>query len=266
MEARVSVIMAAYNCEETIRDSIDSILNQSYKDWELIICDDGSVDRTGEILAEYQKLYPRKIIVIQNNGNFQLPYSLNRCLMHAKGEFIARMDADDRSYEDRLEKQVTFLDEHPEIEVVGTAMTVFNGKDDIGVNYPPKTPGRLIIGPSVPFFHATIMMRKTAYDYLGGYSLKKSAIRCEDVELWLHFFGEGFHGANIQEPLYYVREDFSAVKRRKLKYAVNASITLFNGYRKYHYPLHQYVYIFKPIVSACIPKKIKCIINQKRWR
>ena len=266
MGSKVSVIMAAYNCEETVRDSIDSILDQSYTNWELIICNDGSTDRTGEILAEYQKLYPKKIKVLHNRKNSQLPYSLNRCLKYAKGEYIARMDADDRSYENRLEKQAAFLDAHPELEVVGTAMTVFNGENEIGVNYPPKEPAGTIIGPSVPFFHATIMMRKTAYDFLGGYSLKRSSIRCEDVELWLRFFGEGFHGANIQEPLYYVREDIHAVKRRKIKYALNVAVTLFKGYRKYHYPIQQYIYVLKPVISVCIPKKIKYVVNQRRWR
>lgn len=80
----VSIIMATYNCEKTLRRSIDSILNQTYTDWEFLICDDCSTDSTLDILREYQKKYGEKIIVLKNEKNSKLSFSLNHCLKYAK--------------------------------------------------------------------------------------------------------------------------------------------------------------------------------------
>ena len=266
MSVKVSVIMAAYNSEKTIAESIDSILNQTFSDWEFIICDDGSTDATFQIIQKYAAEYPDKIIVIRNERNSKLPYSLNHCLKYAKGEYIARMDADDRSYPDRLEKQYTYLVSHPEIDVVGAGMTCFDEDRITGERLPPKMPSPDIIGLGVPFFHATIMMKREVYVQLGGYSLKDYVIRCEDVDLWMRFFAKGFKGANLQEALYYVREDMATSRRRDFKNATNASKTLYYGFRENGYPRRQYMYVVKPILSVMIPQKIKYAINQRRWR
>lgn len=266
MSVKVSVIMAAYNSESTIADSIDSIVNQTFSDWEFIICDDGSTDSTFQIIQDYAIRHPGKIVALRNEHNAKLPYSLNQCLKCAKGEYIARMDADDKSHPNRLHKQYTYLITHPEIDVVGTGMTCFDGNHIIGERLPPKNPSPQVIGLGVPFFHATIMMKKATYDILNGYSLKNYVLRCEDVDLWIRFFANGFHGANLQEPLYYVREDMAASKRRNFRNAVNASKTLFYGFNENGYPAKQYLYIAKPILSVLVPQKIKYAINQKRWR
>ena len=263
---KISVIMAAYNSERTIAESIDSILNQTFSDWELIICDDGSTDETFQIIQAYAAKYPDKIIAIQNEQNSKLPYSLNHCLKYAKGEYVARMDADDRSYPDRLEKQYAYLQAHPEVDVVGTGMTCFNDNSITGERLPPRNPSAGILGLGVPFFHATIMMKKAVYDALGGYSLKPHVLRCEDVDLWIRFFAKDFRGANLQAPLYYVREDMAASQRRNFKNATNAAKTLFYGFRENGYPAKQYVYVVKPLISVMIPKRIKYAINQRRWR
>ena len=93
----ISVIMAIYNCADTVACAIDSILNQTYSDWELILCDDGSVDDTYKIAEEYKNKYPDKIKLIKNPSNQGLPASLNNCLKKASGKYIARMDGDDIS-------------------------------------------------------------------------------------------------------------------------------------------------------------------------
>ena len=263
---KISVIMAAYNSEDTIAESIESVINQTFSDWELIICDDGSSDDTYRIIKEYEAKYPEKIIAIQNERNSKLPYSLNHCLRYATGEYIARMDADDRCYPERLEKQYEFLVANPEIDVVGTGMTCFDGDRITGERLLPKDPSARIIGLGVPFFHATIMMKKAVYDALDGYSLKDYVLRCEDVDLWIRFFAKGFRGANLQEPLYYVREDMAASQRRNFKNAINASKTLFYGFKANGYPIKQYLYVIKPIISVMVPQKVKYAINQRRWR
>ena len=111
--AKVSIIMGAYNCEETLEDSINSILNQTFTDWEFVICDDASTDNTLQVLEEYKRKYPDKFVILHNEKNLMLAGSLNRCLEYAEGEYIARMDADDIAVNTRLEKQVRFLDDNP---------------------------------------------------------------------------------------------------------------------------------------------------------
>ena len=266
MNIKVSVIMGAYNCENTIRESIESIIDQTFTDWEFIICDDGSKDSTYDIIKEYAEKYPDKIKAIQNEKNSRLPYTLNQCLKYATGKYVARMDADDISYPERLEKQYQYLETHPEIDAVGTGMTCFDGDQITGERLPMKEPGPEILGIGVPFFHATIMMKRTVYEALKGYSLKDYVIRCEDVNLWIRFFANEYKGANLQEALYYVREDMAASQRRNFKNATNASKTLLFGFYQNHYPIKQYVYIIKPIISVLVPQKIKYWINQRRWK
>lgn len=96
----VSVIMGIYNCEKTLKEAIISIQNQSYENWELIVCDDGSSDNTYSIAEEYQRSNPEKVILIRNECNMGLNFTLNRCLELARGKYIARMDGDDKSMKD----------------------------------------------------------------------------------------------------------------------------------------------------------------------
>lgn len=114
---KVSIIMGVYNGAHRMDKSIQSIINQTFKDWEFIICDDGSSDGSFEKLQEYAKKDTR-VIAIKNPKNAGLAQTLNNCLSVAKGQYIARMDDDDYSYPDRLEKEVSFLDTHPEYDIV----------------------------------------------------------------------------------------------------------------------------------------------------
>ena len=119
---KVSVVMPAYNAEKYIGEAIESILNQTYTDFEFIIINDGSTDRTKEIILEYDD--PR-IVLLENEKNSGIVVTLNKGLDAAKGEYIARMDADDISLCNRIERQVMFLDSHKHIGVVGSALQVF---------------------------------------------------------------------------------------------------------------------------------------------
>ena len=131
MSDKISVIIACYNCAGTLRKAIDSILAQTYTDWIMICCDDGSTDQTLEILNEYKRAYPDKFLIIRNRGNRKLPYSLNHCLKYVKTELVARMDGDDWSLPERFEKQVAFLKQHPEYDLVGTGVAVSDGTKKI---------------------------------------------------------------------------------------------------------------------------------------
>jgi len=266
MNRKISVIMACYNCESTVGKTIDSILEQTYEDWELIICNDCSTDNTMAVLLNYQKKFPNKIKIIENDTNKKLPASLNHCLMYATGKYIARMDGDDTSHPKRFEKQVKYLQEHPEIDLVGTAMEVFDGKNIVGKNSNVETPTKYDMKKSTCFCHATIMTYKYVYDRLNGYSLCKRAIRCEDVDLWYRFFAEGFRGANIQECLYRVTDDENAFKRRKFSYRINAMRTMFFGYRLLKFPLHWYPIVLSPVIKGLVPKFLYTFLRNRKFK
>ena len=117
--------MGMYNCEDTLTEAIDSILNQTFDDWELILCDDGSSDATLQVASLYSKKY-EKIKIYRNDRNMGLNYTLNKCLQYAQGLYIARMDSDDISLPDRFEKEVNFLDNNNEYAIVSTRMIYFD--------------------------------------------------------------------------------------------------------------------------------------------
>lgn len=250
---RVSIIMATYNCEKTLRASLDSILMQTYTDWEFIICDDCSTDGTFWILQEYQKKYPDKFVIIKNKVNSKLSYSLNRCLKVAKGTLIARMDADDESLPERLKQQVHFLEHNLEYSVVGTAMTPFDENGKKPTRYAKEIPTARDMLNRSPFFHATILMRKEAYEQVGGYTVSKRTVRAQDYDMWFRFFAHGLKGYNLQESYYLVLEDTQAIKRRTLKARCYEVQTKIKGYRLLHYPWYLYFYAFKPILAALTP-------------
>jgi len=262
----ISVIMACYNCEETLNKAIDSIIVQTYSDWVMICCDDGSTDNTYKILNEYKSKYPDKFVIIRNEQNKKLAYSLNRCLEYANTEFVARMDADDESLPERFEKQIQFLSEHPECIVCGAKIRFindFSGREH--VSNVDETPDRFTLHKHIPFNHATIMCRKAMYDVLDGYTDIKTTVRCEDKDLWYRFFSHGLAGKNLNEPLYIIHENEALVYRITPRNRWNIFITDIRGYRLLHYPWYWY---YKPIVNLMkifVPKRM-VIWYFKRFR
>ncbi len=231
MDKKISVIMATYNCENTVEKSIDSILAQTYSNWVMIICDDGSTDGTQAILNRYASDYPEKFIIIRNKQNSKLPYSLNHCLQYVQTELVARMDGDDWSTPDRFEKQVSFLTAHPEYDLVGTGVSVFDGEKKIASIIKTPTPTKDSMLRDNAFSHATIMTYKRVYDALGGYSLDPTVERVEDVDLWCRFLAAGFRGYNLPDELYVILEDINAVKRRTFQARLNSARTRCRGYK-----------------------------------
>ncbi len=230
-ESTVSVIMSCYNSEKTLEKAVDSILAQTYTDWVMICCDDGSSDGTWDILCSYREKYPDRFVLLRNEENRRLPYSLNRCLEKAATELVARMDADDWCLPERFEKQVRFLQTHPEYQLVGTGITVSDGEKKIAsiIKYPEPTKQTMLRQNA--FSHATIMTYKWVYSALGGYSRAPYVERVEDVDLWCRFLAAGFRGFNLPDELYVMVENIGAVKRRTLQARINSAKTRSRGYK-----------------------------------
>lgn len=261
---KVSVIMGIYNCEKTLPEAIESVIGQTYTNWELIMCDDGSKDNTYAVAEKYRDRYPDKIILLKNEINKRLAATLNRCLTMATGDYIARMDADDTNLPQRFEKEVEFLETHLEITCVGTGCIIFDDKGDHSVRLGKEHPTKMILIHGTPFAHPTIMMRKEAYEALGGYTSSPDTMRAEDVDLWFRFFSKDYQGYVIQEPLYRYRESMQDFKRRSWKAAIGTTKVCLRGYKLLKYPPYVYPYAFKPIVAAMVPKRLMYLYHFKK--
>lgn len=238
----VSVVMAAYNTEKTIEMAIQSIVDQTYTNWEFVIIDDGSTDATIPIIYDIQRRC-KKIKLISNKKNLGLAASLNKGIAFSKGKYIARMDADDESYPERLEKQIMFMQKHPEVDVLGTG-AVLIGKQGEFQNHIllPETHDELesCIFKKSLFFHPSVMMKKRFLEKVGGYDEK--AIRSQDLELWIKGFKRGYTYHNLQEPLLKYRTNNYQLSLKKLKEQFISKISI----------AFRYGYYFNGLMSALI--------------
>lgn len=263
---KISVIMAAYNCEDTVAASIESILNQTYKNIEFIICDDCSNDNTYSIIKEYYDKYPEIIVLLKNEKNMKLPATLNKCLEYVTGDYVARMDADDLSKYDRFEKQVKFLQSHPEYNLVSTGVEISNGREVIGNIILEEKPDKMSLTRNGVFSHATIMTYPYVYKELNGYSLDKYAVRVEDLDLWCRFFSKGFKGYGIQEILYTVLENESAFRRRAYKYRINSMVIRIRGYKLLGIPKRYWLTACYTLIIGLIPSPIYKFLHFRKHK
>ena len=264
--ATVSVIMGIYNCAETLGEAIDSILNQTYSDWELIMCDDGSEDNTYEIALEYAAQYPDKIVVIKNEQNIGLNKTLNKCLNMAMGKYVARMDGDDICAKTRFEVEIAVLENEPEIAIVSTSMDHFDESGNWGKESHPTYPQKKDFLYGTPFCHAPCMVRKEAYDKVSGYSIEPRFTRVEDYHLWFKMYKAGFGGKNIDEVLYSMRDDRNAYSRRKFRYRLNEAYVKKLAIKEFKLPLSGYAYVLRPIIVGLLPVKVYDMLHKRKLR
>ena len=264
--AKISIIMGVYNCAAYLREAVDSILRQTCEDWTLIMCDDGSKDDSYTVAQSYVERYPEKIILIRNEKNMGLNFTLNHCLQYADSEYVARMDGDDVSLPDRLERELAFLEAHPEYDIVSSPMLYFDESGVWGRGRACEKPAPENFIKGTPFCHAPCMVRKQALDSVGWYSREPWTARVEDYDLWFRMYAKGSRGYNISEPLYMMRDDENAYARRRFRYAVNEMRVRRNGYRLLGIPLSKRVYAFRPIAVWLLPKALYMRLHHKKKR
>lgn len=163
----VSVVMPVYNCEKYIQESVDSILGQTYKNFELLIINNASTDKTIELLQQYDD---ERIKILNNEKNMGLLYSLQRGVKEAKGELIARLDGDDICMNTRFEKQIKYLQEHPDVWLCGTKVKTLSGNKFRSLGFQELCDSRYI-SFVLPFFncvaHSSFMFRKKELEKVG---------------------------------------------------------------------------------------------------
>ena len=252
MEYRVSIMMGIYNCENTLDEAIQSLLDQTNQQWKLIMCDDGSKDNTYKKAKSYAEQY-ENIICIQNDRNMGLNYTLNHCFEYVATEYVARMDADDISLLTRLEKEINFLDDHHEYAIVSTPMIYFDEHGDFRVG---KGNGEVIKSDFIkgtPFCHAPCMVRSEAYRKVKGYTVAEKLLRVEDYHLWYKMYLYGYRGYNLKEPLYKMRDDRDAKNRRKYKYRINEAYVKYLIVRDFNLSKINYIKMLKPLIVGLLP-------------
>ena len=253
--ARVSVIMGIYNCATYLQEAIDSLYAQTFQDFEIILCEDGSKDNTYEVAKQNADSHPN-IKLLRNEHNLGLNATLNNCVAVAEGEYIARMDGDDISLPTRFETEVKFLDEHAEYAIVTTPMKYFDEdgifREGRGGNEPKLTD----FPKSSPFCHAPCMVRKEAYDAVGGYTVAENLLREEDYHLWIKMYVKGFRGFTLEEPLYMMRDDRNAARRRTFKARKNEAYVKHLAVKMLHLPFYYNIYCLKPLILGVMPTGI----------
>jgi len=230
----VSILMPVKDGEQYIGSAVESILSQTWQNWELIVVNDGSTDKTGEILAQYARKDER-IKVITNKKNLGVAASLNKALKAARGQYIARMDADDISLPERLEKQVRFLEKNPKIVAVGCQVEVIDEEDNlVGKKEFPTDPKVCCqyLMLTVPIQHPSLMVRSEA---IKKYGYDERLWTAEDWDLYFKLLQEG-QLSNLKGALYLYRQCFGSNGFHKIKKAFWLVLkTRIRGIIKYGY-------------------------------
>lgn len=252
----VSVIMAAFNVGDSavLNLAVESILRQDLDDWELLICDDGSTDGTYERLLEWERQDTR-IHILKNMYNQKAAKARNRCLMEARGEYVAIIDADDACSLNRLRVQVGFLTCHPEFSFVGVRGERF-WKEPGDMDKPYwfcRFPQKSDFLMTLPFVHASLMFRRQALLDVDGYDESFRVERSEDYDMLLRMYEKGMRGANIAEAVYYIRENEGTFRRRRYRYRIKESMVKLRGFTHLQLMPKGFVFAMKPLVVGLLP-------------
>jgi glycosyltransferase involved in cell wall biosynthesis len=207
----VSILISAYNVQDYIEEALDSVISQSFEYWECIVIDDGSTDGTSEIIRRYTELDDR-FIPLKNITNLGITNSLNLGLPIARGQFIARFDADDVMLPTRIERLLRFLEERPEIDLVGSD-TITIDAEGRPVRRTYQISWEPLIYLSMRYFNPVLhcwLCRKTFYEKLDGY---RSVSGAEDFDIIVRGWIIGARYANLPEPLIKIRRHSSNISR-----------------------------------------------------
>lgn len=256
----VSVVIAAYNCEKYIDICMDSLFNQTYKNIQIVICNDSSTDDTRKKLEKYEHL--DNVTIIENEHNMKQAYSRNRCIDLCSGEYIIIQDADDIAEPERIEHILNAFTE--DIDFVGTNWYLFDDKGpyqncSTNIEYPQKKD--FLWG--TPFCHATIMFRS---EPLKRVKYDENISRGEDYNLLMELYAKGYRGKNIGEFLYGYRVDGNTLARRSLAARFEECKVRYNGFRKNGLLLpYGWIFTFKPI-AAHIHQVINNYIYKNKYK
>jgi len=237
---KLSIIMAIYNAERYIQESIDSVFSQTYKDFELSLINDGCTDNTLKLLEPCTKR--SNVILLQNKYNEGYGFSRNRGFLKAQGEYIAIQDADDVSLPHRFRKEVELLDTRKDVTVVGShAVRISSTGEFIGsMSYPPEHTAdafRVIRQFKLnPIIDPSSMFRRQPILDIGAYRMGPEMKTVHDFDLWCRLLLKGHYLYNFQEPLIKYRINPTGVTRVKKQEQVEATDLIWAAFKRRSFP------------------------------
>lgn len=265
MDTMISVIMSVYNPDQDqLRRAIRSLTGQTYRNWELILYNDGSGPEYDGIFAEAAAMDGR-IRYIYEKENHGLAWGLNRCLEAARGEYIARMDGDDISHPRRFREIIDFLEKHPEYQWAGSNTALIDDKGRWGSREMPEIPRKEDFLKYSPYIHPSVIFRRKVLQECRGY---RNSRKGEDYELFMRLHAGGYRGYNLQEELFYYREDPAAVSRQKWLWRLEETGIRLRGFARLKLlKPRNTVYIIKPLLMGLVPRgfmmKIKTRVRKE---
>lgn len=262
----VSIIMGVYNGEKVgLERSIESILCQTYSDFEFIICDDGSVDETWAILTHYSR-YDNRIKLLKNEQNLGHAFALNRCINASKCELLIRNDADDYSDSNRIEQLLLFLNQNSNYSIVGSNVRLFDVTGLWGEMRYKCTPQVEDMLFCLPYAHGALALIKSHVLQVGGYNISKKTRLCEDFDLISRMYNAGFSGYNLQSSLYNYYCDVNKKKAKRLKDRFDEAAVKYIAFTSLKLPPKRIIYCIKPIVVGFIPNKLLNKLKDKYYQ
>jgi len=237
---KLSIVLCTYNAEKYLKDSLDSVFNQSYRNFELIIINDCSNDNSNDIIQKYADR--PETVIINNKYNEGVSFSRNKAFLEARGEYIAIQDADDITLPQRFKKEVEHLDQNPEITVVGGhAIRINETGTNIGyMTYPPKETEdafKVIRKFKLnPIIDPSSMFRRQPILDIGGYRMVPELRTVQDFDLWCRLLVEGHRIYNFQEPLIKYRINPQGVTRIRKQEQVFATDLVWAAFQRKSFP------------------------------
>ena len=253
---KVSIVLSAYNSEKFLERAVHSILDQSLQDFELILMDDGSTDKT-RVHIERLATMDMRIIPVFSKENIGLTSNLNKGIKMAKADYIARMDADDIALPSRLQQQCDFLDRNPDIDILGSAAIDIDERgEQLQLRTSPELHNEIIrLLPKVnPMIHSTVMFRKKSLEQISYYN--ESYRTTQDYEMWFRAAGHGLKFHNLKDVLLYYRIDKNYHKRKSLTYRLYDCKLRLQGFRHIDLPYYKYYYSAIPLILGLLPGSI----------
>ena len=256
---RVSVILSVHNGGAWVAQAVESVLGQTFADFEFIVVDDGSTDSTGTTLDGYRD--SRLKVLHQSRAG--LTRSLNRALGLATAPLVARMDADDVALPDRLARQLAFLASHPEVGLLGTGCHEIAPSGEILQTIRPPTEDAAIRRALIrrnPFVHSSMVMRREAAEAVGGYD--EGLPVAQDYDLWVRM-SRVTRMANLPEPLVLRRLTPGRVSSARDTDRLKAEVTIkLRALRSRTYPAWCAVYLVKPLLALAVPAGLRGLLRR----
>jgi len=227
MNPKISIIMSVYNDANNVSETIESALNQTFSDFEFIIIDDGSIDKTYHVLKLIQKK-DKRIILLKNSTNVGLTKSLNKGIKISKGNWVARIDSGDLWEKEKLEKQIDFLKKNPDTILLGTQAKIIDENYKIirKTNYPTNDKNiRLsFLKGQNPFMHSSVIFKN-------GYYYNNKVKNTQDFELWCRLYFKG-KLANLKQNLVKYQISFSSISYKNKMNQIMYNILIYNNFIK----------------------------------